>query len=85
MVQKEMVQQIIELYQATFDSTFNATALLQDQFEHVANTVLDQAQWLPAESRNAIDSWVDAYKTGRDNYKQFMDESYRKAHAYFEA
>ena len=81
--QKQMLKQMIEFNQATFNNAYNAIALLQDQFERVAGTVLDQATWLPAEGRKAIEQWVESYKTGRDNFKKYVDESYKKVEEYF--
>lgn len=83
MDQKEILKQMIEFNQATFNNTFQAMVLLQDQFERIAQTAIDQANWLPAEGRKAIENWVEAYKTGRDNYKSYVDDSYKKVEKYF--
>lgn len=85
MDQKQLLKQMIEFNQAAFNNTFNAMIMLQDQFERVANTVLEQATWLPAEGRNAIENWVQSYKTGRDNYKQYMEDSYQKVEKFFQS
>ena len=55
MEQKQMLKKMVEFNQTAFDNTFNAMTLLQDQFKHVAKTVLEQANWLPAEGRKAIE------------------------------
>lgn len=81
--QKQMLKQMIDFNQATFNNTYNAIELLQDQFERVAGTVLDQATWLPAEGRKAIEQWVESYKIGRDNFKKYVDENYKKVEEYF--
>lgn len=81
--QKQMLKQMIDFNQATFKNTFNAIELLQDQFERVAGTALDQATWLPAEGRKAIEQWVESYKIGRDNFKKYVDENYKKVEEYF--
>lgn len=83
MEQKQILRQMLAFNQATFNNSFNAVVLLQDQFERVAQTAIDQANWLPAEGHKAIENWVAAYKTGRDNYKKYMDESYQKAEQIF--
>ena len=67
------------------DSGCTIWALLQDQFERVAGTVLDQATWLPAEGRKAIENWVESYKTGRENFKKYVDDSYKKVEDFFAA
>lgn len=83
MDQKQILKQMIEFNQATFNNTFQAMVLLQDQFERVAQTAIEQASWLPAEGRNAIENWVEAYKTGRDKYKSYVEDSYKKVEKYF--
>ncbi len=84
MEQKQLLKQMIEFNQAAFNNTFNAVVMLQEQFERVAHTVLEQATWLPAEGRNAIENWVQSFKTGRDNYKQYMEESYKQVEKFFQ-
>jgi hypothetical protein len=83
MDQKQILKQMIEFNQTTFINTFQAMMLLQDQFERVAQTAIDQANWLPAEGRKAIENWVEACKTGRDQYKSYVDDSYKKVEKYF--
>jgi hypothetical protein len=83
MDQKQILKQMIEFNQTTFNNTFQAMMLLQDQFERVAQTAIDQANWLPADGRKAIENWVEAYKTGRDQYKSYVEDSYKKVEKYF--
>jgi uncharacterized protein YbcC (UPF0753/DUF2309 family) len=83
MDQKQILKQMIEFNQTTFINTFQAMMLLQDQFERVAQTAIDQANWLPADGRKAIENWVEAYKTGRDQYKSYVEDSYKKVEKYF--
>jgi len=83
MDQKQMLKQMIEFNQATFNNAFNAMSLLQDQFDRVTQTVLEQATWLPAEGRKAIENWADSYKTGRETFKKYVDDSYKKVQEYF--
>lgn len=83
MEQKQIFKQMIEFQQATFNNAYNANSLLQDQFERVANTMLNQATWIPAESRKMIDAWVGAYKSGRDNFKKYVEDSYKKTEEFF--
>lgn len=85
MDQKKMIKQMVEFNQATFNNTFQAMSLLQDQFERIAQTSLEQATWVPAEGRKAIENWVEAYKTGRDNYKGYVDDSFQKVEKYLAA
>jgi len=83
MDQKQIVKQIIDFNQATFNNTFNAMVLLQDQFERITQTAMGQANWLPAEGHKAVENWVEAYKTGRDQFKKYVDDGYKKFEQYF--
>lgn len=80
---KQLFKQMIEFNQTTFNNSFQALTLLQDQFERIANTAIDQASWMPAEGRKAIENWVEAYKTGRDNFKSHVHDSYKQVEKFF--
>jgi len=62
MDQKQILKQMVEFNQTAFNNAFNAMTLLQDQFENVAKTALEQAK-LPAEGRRAIENWTETYKS----------------------
>lgn len=79
MEQKQVLRQIFEFNQSTFNNTFEAMVLLQDQFEKIANTALDQIPGLPAEGRKAIENWAEVFKNGRQSFKQQMDNSFEQA------
>ncbi len=84
MDQKKVFKQMIDFNKATFDNSFNAMVMLQEQTERMANQILDQASWLPEDGKKALTDWVDAYKTGRDDFKKSVDESFAKVNDYFE-
>jgi polyhydroxyalkanoate synthesis regulator phasin len=79
MNQSDFIKQAIDFNHTSFDSAYDATVMLQDQLEKVATSMLDQASWIPEEGRKAIDNYVDAYKSGRDQYKKYVDESFKRA------
>lgn len=78
MEQKQILKQILDFNHATFNNSFNAVVMMQEQFERVAKTAFTQATWLPEEGRKAVDAWVNNYKTGRDQFKTYVDDSYAK-------
>jgi len=78
MDQKQIMKQLFDLNRTAFNNSYNAMVLLQDQFERVAQTTLARTEWLPEDGRKTITEWADTYKTGRDNFKQYIDESYQK-------
>ena len=81
---QKLAKQMIDFNKATFDNTFSALTMLQEQAERMANTLLDQATWLPEEGRKAITDWVDAYKKGREDFKGMVDENFAKVESFFE-
>ena len=83
MEQKQILKQVLDINQITFNNAFDAMVLLQDQFEMIANTALDQIPGLPAEGRKAFESWAQAFKEGRKNFKQLIDNSFDQAEKFF--
>ncbi len=83
MDQGKIVRQMIGFYKTTFDSSFNAMMILQEQTEKMVRVLLGQAAWLPEEGKAAVEEWLATYKTGRDEFKSTIDESYKKVESYF--
>jgi hypothetical protein len=75
---EKFAKQMIDFQKATFDNTFTALTMLQDQAERMVNTVIDQATWLPEESRRVIDEMAGAFKKGRTDFKGAIDENFMK-------
>ncbi|MFZ0612681.1 MAG: hypothetical protein WAM73_10615 [Desulfobacterales bacterium] len=75
---EKFAKQVIDFQKATFDNTFSAAVMMQDQAERMFNTLLEQANWLPDESRRTIDEWVGACKKGRADFKGVIDENFAK-------
>lgn len=83
MEQQKMFKQMIDFQKATFDNTFNAITMLQEQTEKTVKTYLDQASWLPEGGQKAISEWVNAYKKGRDDYKKAIDDHFKRVEDFF--
>jgi hypothetical protein len=83
MDQKQLFKQMLDFQKTTFDNSFNAMVMLQEQTEKASVTLLDQATWLPEEGRKAIDEWIAAYKKGREEYKALVDENFKKVEEFF--
>lgn len=75
---------MIDFNKAAFDNSFNAMVMFQEQTERMTNQLLDQASWLPEDGKKTLTDWVDAYKTGRDDFKKSVDDSFAKVNDYFE-
>lgn len=83
MDQTKLARQMTEFYKATFDNSFNALTILQEQTEKMAGLFLEQSPWFPKEGRDAVNEWIATYKRSRDLFKQNVDESYGKVKEYF--
>jgi len=83
MDQQQVFKQMVEFNKAAFNNAFNAMVLVQDQTETLAGTLLNQATWMPAEGKQAIQDWVDAFKKGRETYKKTVDDAFKKVATYF--
>jgi hypothetical protein len=79
----KIAKQMIEFQKATFDNSFSAMGMVQDQAERMISMGLEQAAWLPEEGRKAIDAWVKSYKKGREDFKKIVDENFSKVEQFF--
>ncbi|MCP4111595.1 MAG: hypothetical protein GY749_39755 [Desulfobacteraceae bacterium] len=85
MDQKIMFKQMIDFQKNTFDNSFKAMATLQEQGEKMVSMFLEQAHWLPAEGKKAVDDWLKAYNKGREDFKKAVDDNFGKVQEYFSA
>ncbi|HNZ65062.1 MAG TPA: hypothetical protein PLO29_06145 [Paludibacter sp.] len=79
----QATKQMMELNKTAFDNTFKIMTLLQDQAENYVFRFMEKATWIPLENRKVISEWLDTYKNGRVNFKDYCDETYKKAIDYF--
>ncbi|MDQ1336692.1 MAG: hypothetical protein QG552_3642 [Thermodesulfobacteriota bacterium] len=83
MDQSHIFKQMIDFNKSTFDNSFNAMGMLQEQTEKMANTILEQATWLPEEGKKVINEWVSSYKKGCEDFKKAVDENFKKVEDFF--
>ena len=79
----KMAKQMIDFQKATFDNTFSAMVMLQEQTERMVQTLMGQATFLPDEGKKMLNEWVQSFKKGREEFKKAVDESFGKVEAYF--
>lgn len=73
-----MTKQLIEFNKNTFDGGFKAITMFQDQTEKTFHSMLDQATWMPAESKKMMNDWIDNCKKGREELKKMIDEGFKQ-------
>jgi polyhydroxyalkanoate synthesis regulator phasin len=82
MDQKQIFRQMVDFNKGAFNNAFNAMVMVQDQNETLANTMLNQATWMPEEGKKAVREWVDTFKKGREEYKKTVEEAFKKVEAF---
>ena len=79
----KIAKQMIDFQKTTFNNTFNGMVAFQEQSERMVNTLMEQAVWLPEDGKKAINEWGAAYKKGRDDFKQYVDDNFSKVEGFF--
>jgi len=83
MDQNQIFKQMIDFNKATFDNSFKAMVMVQEQTEKMVSTILDQATWLPEEGKKAIKEWANACKKGSEDFKKAVDDNFKKVEDFF--
>ena len=81
----QFAKQMIDFQKTTFDNTFNSMVMLQNHTEKLANTLFEQANWIPEESSRLVTQWIEIFKKGRNDYKLAMDDIFTKIDDLFSA
>lgn len=79
---RKMAKQMMDFYKTTFDNTFNALMMVQEQTERMAGLFMGQMLALPEEGKKAYAEWLKAYKKGCEEYKKTVDETFKKMEAF---
>jgi gas vesicle protein len=85
MDEKIIVKQMIDFHKSTFQNSYNAIVMLQDQTEKMLSTFLSQANWVPQDFKKVMGEWTTTYKKGRDEFKKSVDENFKRVDDYFSA
>lgn len=80
---KKMAKQMIDFHKTTFDNSFSAMLMLQEQMERMATMFLGQMGNLPEEPKKALTEWTKNYKKGCEEFKKMVDDSFKKLDTYF--
>jgi len=80
---KNIYKQIMELNKNVFENTFNTITVLQDQTEKMMNSLLEKTPWFSETGKKAFAEWIKAYKKGRTDFKNLIDENFKKGEDFF--
>jgi hypothetical protein len=84
MIQAQLVNQMIQFNKTVFDNSYDAMEMLRKQGEKTTSSLLEQAVWLPEESKKNIKAWMQAYKKGCDVFKKAVDQNYKNIENLFD-
>ncbi len=79
---KKMGKQMIDFYKSTFDNSFSAMMMLQEQMERMGNLYFGQMVNVPDEVKKGLAEWTKNYKKNCDDFKKMMDDSFKKLEAF---
>ena len=82
MDQTQIFKQMMDFNKAAFENSFKMMTMLQEQTEKMTTSMLEQATWLPAEGKKAMNDWLNAYKSGFENFKKTADENFKKMESF---
>lgn len=80
---KKMAKQMIDFYKTSFDNTYSALSIMQEQTERMTNMFMEQAPGLPADGKKAFQEWMKASKKSCEEFKKNVDENFKKAESIF--
>jgi hypothetical protein len=83
MEQFQVFKQMAQFNKTAFDNSYNTMTMFREQNEKMANSLLDQATWMPEGQKKAINEWMQAYKKGCDDFKKAVDQNYKNVEDFF--
>lgn len=78
MENKKIAKQMIDYHKAAFEISFNSLLMLQEQTTKALDNILQQAPWLPAQTKSFINEWTNIYKKVNTDFKEAVDQNYSK-------
>jgi hypothetical protein len=73
-----IAKQMMDFQKTTFDNMYYSMVMLQDHTEKCANTLIEQATWVPSESSRVYAQWTEIFKKSRNDFKLAMDDIFTK-------
>jgi hypothetical protein len=83
MDQKVIAKQMMQFNKTAIDNSFKAMSMVYEQNEKIVGVFLEQATGLPEEGKKAIKDWMATYKSGCENFKSLLEDSYAKVDSFF--
>ncbi len=85
MVVKQFAKQMLNLQKTTLDQSYNAMLAMQDQSEKLMQNAMEQASWIPDESKMVGKGWINTMKKSEEDCKQMIDDYFASMENFFRA
>lgn len=82
---QKMGKQMVDFYKTTFDNSFSAMMMLQEQMERMASMYWGQMVNVPEETKKGVSEWTKSYKKNCEDFKKMMDDSFKKLESFLGA
>ena len=80
---EKLAKQTIAFYKKTFESTFAALDMIQEQTQRMLKMQMDLMTGMPEEGRKVINDWMKVYKKGCDEFKTAVEDKFKQVETYF--
>lgn len=80
---KKMGKQMIDSYKASFDNSFNAMMMLQEQMERMSSMYWGQMVNFPEEAKKGLAEWTKSYRKNCEEFKKVVDDNFKKLESFF--
>ena len=80
---KAIAKETLNLSKITFDNAFRAMELLQEQVQRMTDIYLHQILAFPEEGKNVADTWTEACRANRDEFKKVVESNYEMLASFF--
>lgn len=79
----QFTQQMIDFQKTSFLNIYKAAATVQKQASSAMDLMLNQAPWIPSDSRHVISEWLDTCQQESDRFKTYVEKSIANLGIYF--
>ena len=74
---RKMGKEMIDFYKTTFDNSFSAMMMLQEQMERMTNLYWGQMVNLPDAAKKGLADWTKSYKKNCESFKNMVDDGFK--------
>ena len=75
---KQMGQEMINLYKAGFENSYNTVMMFQEQMERLSSMYWGQMVSLPEAAKKDLAEWTKSYKKQCADFKKVVDDGFKK-------